>query len=262
MEPRNIGVILWTDGAVAARFMRAADAKRLVADVQTYQRWVNFWESEVQKGLLKLNGKAVSKESPSFLTELQKTAKGNYALYEAGFVTDRISGEDMDDAVDFLFAELVHAPASQKENAAEPEDFKTTCDRLFQNTDLFKRPDFMKSYEVPFKAYGVLRHFTFDYGFGDVAHPKSIFQRVLLARHQSVESTAFALEWFAKSPKRVEKSHRGVIVDTSAAQLKPAQVESGVAILESLATVVDLSNPDRAAESLLEIAGTNGDGVY
>ena len=42
MEPRNIGVVLWASGRVAARFLESDEAE-FVGDKKTYARWIDYW---------------------------------------------------------------------------------------------------------------------------------------------------------------------------------------------------------------------------
>ena len=91
MEPRNIGVVVWSRGRVACRFLDAADAE-FVTDSVVYERWVKYWSAMISAGKVSLD-------------ELMRTQKGNYLLCDAGRIETDIA--DVGDATDFLFGELV-----------------------------------------------------------------------------------------------------------------------------------------------------------
>ena len=58
MEPRNIGVVLWAEGNVAARFVGESDSpdsgsrlpRRLgLPDRQVYKKWVQYWREQMER---------------------------------------------------------------------------------------------------------------------------------------------------------------------------------------------------------------------
>lgn len=90
-EPRNVGVIAWTSGQVAARFVGEGQGSdldlrrvspRLVTDRQTYDDWVQFWRRHIETGKIEdpIEGATVSVERESFLSALAAATRGNYEL--------------------------------------------------------------------------------------------------------------------------------------------------------------------------------------
>lgn len=90
-EPRNVGVIAWAPGQVAARFVGEGQGSdldlrrvspRLVTDRQTYDEWVQFWRRHLDAGQIDdpIEGGTVSLEKQSFLTALAAATRGNYEL--------------------------------------------------------------------------------------------------------------------------------------------------------------------------------------
>ena len=139
MEPRNIGVILWADGQVSAKFLERKDAS-FVREKDIYERWIKFWNRLVQERSIK-NGKIVSANDPAFLDAFAKTQEGNFMLLDAGRVHDKIEAEDIHVATDFLFTELVSPlPYAESESSAA-DSLSRLCDSLFEETGLRHRPD-------------------------------------------------------------------------------------------------------------------------
>lgn len=107
MEPRNIGVFLWCRGSVAMKFLEPKQAK-FVRDKKTYARWVEYWKRQVASDSIEQGrGHMVSRSSPAFMDALLETQNGNYILADAGFLCDDVPKREIDDAVSFLFEELV-----------------------------------------------------------------------------------------------------------------------------------------------------------
>src|SRR5712672_3473308 len=90
-EPRNVGVIAWAPGQVAARFVGEGqgsdlDLRRvsplLVTDRKTYGDWVQFWRRHIDAGQVAdpIEGATVSVEKQSFLSALAAATRGNYEL--------------------------------------------------------------------------------------------------------------------------------------------------------------------------------------
>jgi hypothetical protein len=115
-EPRNIGVVLWTPDAVAARFLgEKPDAPGEVNDSEipafvhsphAYKQWVRYW----RRGIDKLLGGGADR-----LDSLRRTGPSNYHLADAGVIAEPIPRTELPQAVQKLFESHVapQPPAEQ-----------------------------------------------------------------------------------------------------------------------------------------------------
>jgi hypothetical protein len=104
MEPRNIGVMLWNDGAIAARFLDKPD---FVTSESAYAQWIDYWSKELKKMEITsaMTGEKAPVTSPRFLEVLQESSKGNFYLALGGQVLQKV--DDVQDAVEYLFKTIV-----------------------------------------------------------------------------------------------------------------------------------------------------------
>src|SRR5688572_27939867 len=106
MEPRNIGVFIWVNGAVSARFLPDTQAK-FIDDQKTYLRWRTFWHDQIASdSIAPIRGPVVPKGSPAFMDALLATQEGNYIIVEGGEVLADLASAEADSAADFLFDQL------------------------------------------------------------------------------------------------------------------------------------------------------------
>jgi len=106
-EPRNIGVLVWTKGAVSYRFV---DPHKVdyVADVENCEQWIEYWQDLAsQKKIQVFSDRPVTNRSSRFLDAIQKTQKGNYLLGSGGHVFDEVTVDNIDDVAAFLFDRMV-----------------------------------------------------------------------------------------------------------------------------------------------------------
>ncbi len=105
MEPRNIGVMLWNDGAIAAKFLKEKPA--FVDSESAYLQWIEWWSGQLKKTEITsaLNGQTAPVTSSKFLEVLQEGSKGNFYLALGGQVLQEVN--DVEDAVNYLFKTIV-----------------------------------------------------------------------------------------------------------------------------------------------------------
>ena len=106
MEPRNIGVMLWNDGAIAAKFLK--DKPDFVTSDVAYFQWIDFWSKAMKQETISsvmTPGEAVPVTSPRFLEILQESSRGHFYLALGGQVLQKV--DDVQDAVEYLFKTIV-----------------------------------------------------------------------------------------------------------------------------------------------------------
>ena len=117
MEPRNIGLVLWNKGRIAARFLSMNEARFVVTEPDVYQRWIEFWSELISKDVIQAPGqKAVAKNDEQCLDAILSTQDGNYILVDAGFVPTLVPVRDTQKAADYLFGRLVAQPVDTSQD--------------------------------------------------------------------------------------------------------------------------------------------------
>ena len=248
MEPRNIGIVLWADGRVAAKFLTGSAAE-FVSDKPVYDRWIAFWNRLVSERAV-ANGTIVTADDPGFLDALMKTQEGNFMLTDGGRVLDEIDRGEIKSATEFLFSEMV-APLPDEVHAQEEDSLSQIADSIFEEAGVRDRSDWRGSTTVKCWVKDVLEEFPFSYVFGTDRKTSAVFQRVPIGRRQSVNNAAFMMEWIGFKVVKA-RSRRGAIIDTSAGQ--PTR-EQSIAMLGQFATVIDVADRQIAARKIIKAVG-------
>lgn len=242
MEPRNIGVFLWSRGELRARFLEAADAT-FINEQKTYARWQEFWTSMIgSESIRPRRGRPVPRKEPTCVDALISTQDGNYLLVDAGEMIEPVGKRDIAKAVDFLFKELV-AP-TRADAAGQTAGFKTLCDALFSQAMLTEREDYQTKFPVLCGLFGQKRPLHFSYGFGTAKDPLAVFQRVNLSNEMSVNNAALILHEVSDQTI-VPREKCAALVQESAITSKAA--ESGHKWLSQVCTVIDVESKDAVA---------------
>jgi hypothetical protein len=259
MEPRNIGVVVWSDGRTAARFLGEDDALPPhlgVRDKSNYREWITSWKNQLAKPVLETDrGETVKRSDPAFLDVLREWSRKNYVLVDGGEVADKSSHEDLGVIAEYLFSELVSLGETKAEREHEYQVLRAASTHVLREAGLPSLPNWRHTDPMWYKALGVLKYFDCDYVLGPLEHPYSIYQRVALKHQKTFESTLFHLYWVQQSRDFGRERCAAMIVGPAS----PTKEQSeNRAMLESVATVVDVSRADEARCKLLEIASHNG----
>ena len=178
-EPRNIGVIVWSEFEVAARFFAADESgnvdKRRVPDFvdakDIYKQWVKFWHAEIEKPKIEFIGRTrqAERSSPEFIEALQTTARGNYFLQDAGVVLEEVRRDNLRKVLDQLFHSLVASlEAEEKEDSSEI--LVEACDSVISSSKLARSKNFRRGQLYTCElAPGIVETFEFDFAYGNGA---------------------------------------------------------------------------------------------
>ena len=261
MEPRNIGVVLWASGRVAARFLDSEQAE-FVGDKKTYSRWVDYWQELLHEGSIPVAaGASVPLESPAFLDEFRKTQKGNYLLYEGGYVTDKVKPREMGAAAEYLFSQLVARRATQPLSRHEQvARLKVACDKIMAAAGVTNRNDFKTPYEVPCAVGHVTRPFSFNYAIGNGA-PAVVYQRVRHNAPLSVNSASFMFDRVVQS-RILSKTRCIALVQADNALEEGSEAGESLEMLAEFATVVNVADYDTAVEQVAQVTQASASGGY
>jgi hypothetical protein len=258
MEPRNIGIIAWNAGHTAARFLGEDDGPPRylgVKDRGNYGKWLSAWRSQLAKPFLETGcNETIAKADVKFLDALCEWSQGNYVLVNGGELMERVSPDELNGVVGYLFSELVshEEPVEVKEH--EYQRLRMAAARVIKQAGLSSLPNWGSSLPTWYKAWGVVKYFECDQ-LGTTEQPYSIYQRVMLSHPKTFESAAFQLYWFRES-RNFEKERCAALVVGSTQPTK--EQKDNRQMLEGIATVVDVTDEDSARMKLAEIASHNG----
>lgn len=269
-EPRNIGVIVWSEAGVEARFQGAdkygnftsKNIPNFIQSPPAYKQWVKFWLSEVQKDKIEFigAGKFAEKVSPDFVEALQTTGKGNYFLDKGGAVLETITEEKLPKLVDELFMTLVNVTPESTDEKYSTEFLEIQCEEVIQKTRLVKNKFFKKegmTIQCPL-ATEVTEIIAFSYAIRNGA-PVWLGQQVPLRKYpierdRIIESAAWRFQAAIKYEFVKNKDRLAAFVCPTDAQMRDREVQKGLAILATQARVLNLSNREEAQAALDEIA--------
>ncbi|MEX1042407.1 MAG: hypothetical protein WDZ51_17375 [Pirellulaceae bacterium] len=251
MEPRNIGLFLWHEGKIAARFM-SSDAAKFVSDRRNYQDWVDYWMEMVSAGvILDKRGGDVDVSCEKCLDALLSTQDGNYLVVDSGFVAAKLHESQIETAADSLFRELVSPPGWGPATAhARKRALKSASRKVFKRLGVAQRSDFKTDHNIQCDTFGVKRHITCDIYIGN-GTPKVLFQNADLAKEQSVNSSAMVLHSITSS-RLLDKRWCRFLYRSS--DLVNSQAEENLEMLNSICETIDIESA-RSTEAIPKLVG-------
>ena len=268
-EPRNIGVIVWSQAGVAARFQgvdkygdfKTRNIPAFVQSPPTYKQWVNFWLAEIKRDEIEFIGtsKNITKASPEFVDALLTSGKENYFLKRGGAVLESITAEKLPKLVDELFSSLVIDAPEAGDEKDSSEFLEIQCEETIQKTNLPKNRFFKKQgMRVPCKiAQGVTQYVDFSYAIGNGA-PVWLGQKVPLRKYPS-ERDLIIDAWLLRFRAVVDEGFVSqdkltAFVCPTADQMEDKEIRNGLAALATRARVLNLNNREETQVALDKIA--------
>ncbi len=263
MEPRNIGVVLWTPTGVSARFLferpnllGEVDGRAVpnwMGNLGAYKQWIAYWRASVSKAAYQpaTGGAAMPITSPDFVKAIQSANKGQYVLVEAGVLLDGVPSNEVEDACEFLFRTLVQEPQVE---APRELTLDERWEDLLGRAQVRGNPLYRRDYAVGAGE----ESFIFSDALANGA-PKKLYERVPFAnRPATFMKNAHHAAW------QFEKVVQAGIVglDDTAAIISMNEEQEHVhrgrlASLRSVTRVLNVQRPDDLApevERLNEIA--------
>jgi hypothetical protein len=260
MEPRNIGVIVWSDGLTHSQFLGDEEALPRylgVKDKTVYGDWLQAWKLQLTKPALEVGrGEKVDRTTSRFVDALREWSRGNFLLVDGGELLDPCSEDNIEEVTQYLFAELVGQTQDTETRESEYQQLRTATAHLLKRSGLAARSDLRRDEPVWYRAFGVQKYFQCDLVLGPLNGPYSIYQRVPLLNSRTFDSTAFHLHWFRQSREYPKERCAGFILPPRGT-LTNEQARNRD-ILEQLVTVIDVADEDRASVMLSQIASRNG----
>lgn len=211
LEPRNIGVVVWIDGILSARFLGEdtsspgtvrAPRSLKVHDQEAYSEWIRHWREQMSLPALSINanGEQVSRESPKFVDALKNKSKLHFILVDAGFLRGKTDPKDIGDVVSDLFESLVADKKAEASDATEEEShiLTATIAHAIKDSGIAKIKGYSTKLPLTFPVDSHSLAFTFDSGIY-TDRPIALFQHANLTRPSSVNSAAFMFDCIRKS---------------------------------------------------------------
>jgi len=251
MEPRNIGLFLWHDGKIAARFM-SPDSVKFVSDRRNYQDWVDYWMEMVTAGvILDRRGGDVDVSCEKCLDALLSTQDGNYLVVDSGFVAAKLHESQIEAAADSLFRELVSPPGGDPTSTqARKRTLRSASRSVFKRLGVSQRTDFKTDQNVQCETFGVKRHITCDIYIGN-GSPKVLFQNADLTKEQSVNSSAMVLHSITTS-RLLDKRWCRFLFRSS--DLVSSLAEENLEMLSKICDTIDIES-ESSTEQIPELLG-------
>lgn len=240
MEPRNIGVVLWSKGKLCARFLPEDKAASIVEEIDTYRRWVEFWSDTISGDSIEpRRGPSVSTSSSTCVDALLSNQEGNFILVDAGEVMQRLRGREVAKATDFLFGELV-ATRTLRDPRVDRKKFDVQCVEVLRASGIAMLPNFKPKFSVPCLVNGVQIPVHFSYGLGlDV--PEALMQRAHLASEESITSSYMKIQSVFQAGLLTR--NRCVALYRKS-DIASQTAEHGYELLSKLCDVVDIESAD------------------
>jgi hypothetical protein len=251
MEPRNIGVVVWTSGSVAARFaaerpggtgdIDGRSVPAFVTSTAAYKQWVDFW-----RDLFRASPGAGGKVRNRWAEILKATSRGNFWLAEGGVVLDR-KVDDTQLLADGLFARLVEPGLSDD---GRDIALDRVADDIIRKLRLARNTNFHTKYRVACSvAPNVEEDFEFSHAYKN-GSLRRLYQRVpLCAKRTPLRRTVHDSAWmFEKVVQQriVARDQAIALVYVSEEQKKDPAVSWSFDVLSSVARLANLADPNEA----------------
>jgi len=260
MEPRNVGILVWSRKGTAARFMGEKanspgeiDARLpgFIKDVlPAYRQWVKFWQTEISKTNIEpySGGEPVSVDSVDFFKVLKSSGKGNFLVEDGGILLDELSPcSSPKDFADYLFQHLVEEPS---DNDAMTKDvtLQNIAEDAFEKSHIKADPHFHNDYPIdcPIGDAGKKTKLQFSHAYKNgslTLLQKVSFPKTATTLKTIVRSNAFMFEQAIKS-NFIDRSHGCALIHILPEQRNEPEISEAIDVLDTYATVYNLHDQE------------------
>ncbi len=187
----------------------------------------------------------------SFLPPFGPDSRENYMLVEGGVMFEAIHKDDMQDAVNQLFATFVSAKEVEAHEQASVM-LRHGWANVLKVSGLKKRNDLQKPYDVRCSIEGVSRTMKWDNGIGNGV-PEALFQRTLLHRDESVNSTFAMLEAVTAKQPILPKERCAAVIHATPEDMDDESVRSAVEYLGLHGSVLNAADLEQSVEMVRQM---------
>lgn len=252
MEPRNIGIIVWTRDAVSARFVAERADKpgeidgrsipAFVTSLPSYRQWVEFWRAE-----LNAKPQRAGRVLQEWSDNLKQTSRGNFWLADGGIVLDDIRTDEIGNFTNDLFHRLVEStPSDEMRDVALDQ----VVDGVIRRLRLTQNANFHTRFQVKCRvAPNVSEAFEFSHAYKN-GRLKRLYQRVPLAgKRTALRRVVHDSAWmFEKVLEQGIVTHDEAIalVYAPEEQRSDPAVSWSLDVLGSVSRIANFANPNEA----------------
>ncbi len=250
-EPRNIGVVLWSQEGVEARFIaekeyREIDGRSIpsfVSSPSAYRQWIEYWREQISSDEIQdpRAQKTARKSSDQFLEVLKLSNKGNFVLADGGILMEPVTSSELPTVTNELFTSLVEDYSLEISSEITLVD---ACDEIIKSTNLIKSPYFKTAFPIECEVNGTTDEYTFSYAFQN-GSLGGLYQRVHLPKKKkelikkNVHETAWMFENVIKS-QRIAQDRTAALVFASEEQQSDSETARLLGVLNSVTRVINL----------------------
>ncbi len=266
MEPRNFGVVVWSNGAIVSRFAGETTvagksvirppAHLHIESANAYRQWLDYWHLMMSRATIKgSNGVARKRSDPEFVDILKSKSREQFMLVEGGYLLDAYKKTELQQVADELFEELVARPVEQEsQHRTAAVKLNTACKQAMTESGLSKRKDFWPKYPCTFRVGKASEGFVFDYGLHD-KHPEAIFQQVAIWNANEAHSTAFRFQHICQQYS-LDKQQCASLIYATKDELAEKETKAHYALMREMGTVINMTDVTTAAKALRKLAPT------
>lgn len=251
VEPRNVGIILWTPVGVRGQFLferpfgsGEVDGRAVpnwIGNLTAYKQWVAYWRKSISSETFQVptGGTPIALSAPEFVRAIQSANNGNFVLVEGGQLLDDVPADELDDACKHLFNMLV---ASLPLEAPRDLTLDERWEEALAQVQLKSHPLYKRNYSVPTTR----ETFIFTDALANGA-PKRLYERVPFASRPTIfTKNAHHAAWQFEKVTQAGLINRD---DTAAIiSLTPEQEDEHHGRIAALHSVTRVINVRREAE--------------
>jgi hypothetical protein len=268
-EPRNIGVIVWSEHGIAAQFwgvdsQGVLDKRQIPPFVNSpgaYGQWVEFWLREITKPKVEFigSGEFADISSPKFLQAIQTGNSDNYFLQESGTVFEEVTRQELPGLAKELFETLVTSDSIDEPDTSAL--VKSECEKIIRSTQLNGNRHFIKGKKV-FPTIGtgneqktLIVEFSYAFENGSV---QWLGQQVALKRYPSqltkeIRAVCYQFERVLDNGF-VNRDRAASFVYPMDDQVSDKTIVEAIELLKIYSTVVNLRDPGSAKREFDKVA--------
>lgn len=271
MEPRNVGVIVWTPDGLAARFLAEyperpgeVDGRRkpeFFSSLKAYRQWVRFWRRTIDQAEKRHVAQDVTRRAgPETLEELKNSSSGNFVVVDGGFLLDPVPASELPRLTNHLFETLV---ASLEITAkGEGPNLEQRCERIFKSLPLPPGVKVLRNYQIPCRIGNEERLFHFDYVLKN-GTVQSIYEEFALPKWEKVkhknafwervDALAFKFDKVIKQGV-TDRAHTAALILAASEEQDDPDTGKAIRLLDEVTHVVNVADVPYAAQAIERLA--------
>jgi hypothetical protein len=265
MEPRNVGVIVWSEGETRARFsgekvnghVTVSPPSHLqIQSKRAYRQWIEYWRAILSKPVLVDNhGKAIDRKDSSFLGLVMGKSKQQYYLVDGGEFLEKVDPTKLDEVADELYADLVAVESESTSNQARAEasrELLRSCRAAVVESGLKERSDFFDGFHFACEFKGRTLPVHFDYALHG-PYPTALMSRVYLSKFERVYSTAFEFKAM-REVYGIPREKCAALIYPTEEELHDSNAKSMRSLMDDDVVVIDMRDLKSATRQIGQLA--------